>query len=213
VAEVPQGEQNGFFQADERTGFRSTEMTMQDYLQSLSASPGKPRYYLTSGNIKLQFPSLLGDIEALGYVPEEYRSSPRLWLGGAGSVSPLHYDASHKIHALVSGHKHFVLFDRKQFSLLYPNSFLSSAPNMSRVRFDNPDFRSFPRFRKARAQEAVLRGGDMLFLPAGWWHQVSSLETSIAVEFPWPGPKWGRPFMRLAAGRMHHRLRRRLSLS
>ena len=32
----------------------------------------------------------------------------------------------------------------------------------------------FPCFAHARGVEIVVEGGDMLFLPAGWWHQVAS---------------------------------------
>jgi hypothetical protein len=210
VLKVPEGEDGGFFQVDDRKRFPTTDMTMKEYLESL-AQPGKPRYYLSSASLRVHFPSLLEDFEGPVYVPETYRAFPRLWVGKAGTVSPLHYDASDKIHALVSGRKHFLLFDRNQYSLLYPNSFFSNAPHISRVRFDRPDLRRFPRFRQVKARQTELRAGEMLFLPAGWWHQVTSLETSIALEFPWPGPRWGRPFVRLAVWRMHQRWRRRLA--
>ena len=31
--------------------------------------------------------------------------------------------------------------------------------------------------------DVVLEAGEVLFLPAGWWHQVRSLDMSITVTF------------------------------
>lgn len=35
------------------------------------------------------------------------------------------------------------------------------------------------------AMEATLHAGDVLLIPEGWWHQVSSSAVSIAVNMWW----------------------------
>ena len=56
---------------------------------------------------------------------------------------------------------------------------------LSYVDCDNPDYERFPKFRQAVALEGILEPGEMLFLPAGWWHQVRSMDLAISVNFWW----------------------------
>jgi len=48
----------------------------------------------------------------------------------------------------------------------------------------HPDFDEFPLFALAddRRGEFTVDEGDMLFLPRGWFHQVTSVGDSIAVN-------------------------------
>jgi ribosomal protein L16 Arg81 hydroxylase len=41
----------------------------------------------------------------------------------------------------------------------------------------------YPLFARACLMDVVLEPGDALFLPAGWWHWVRSLSTSISATF------------------------------
>ena len=50
---------------------------------------------------------------------------------------------------------------------------------------DQDDASAFPLFRQeavAHAMSAVLEPGDLLFIPAGWWHAMRSEETSFSVS-------------------------------
>jgi hypothetical protein len=58
--------------------------------------------------------------------------------------------------------------------------------NHSGVDFVAPDLARHPAYADARPQVVTLRAGDALFLPEGWWHQVDSDGTTIAVNF-WCG--------------------------
>jgi len=47
---------------------------------------------------------------------------------------------------------------------------------------------AFPRLAHARGREVVLQPGDVLFLPAYWWHEVTTLpvppgELAVSVSF------------------------------
>ena len=41
----------------------------------------------------------------------------------------------------------------------------------------------FPEFSRKWEQNCELRDGDLLFIPYGWWHQVTSPEVVISVNF------------------------------
>ena len=45
---------------------------------------------------------------------------------------------------------------------------------MSPVDIEYPDLARFPRFSEARRVECELGAGDVLFMPAFWWHEVRS---------------------------------------
>jgi len=52
----------------------------------------------------------------------------------------------------------------------------------SQVDCDRPDLGKHPNFAHAKCQWTVLRKGEMLFIPAFFWHQVSALETGISLN-------------------------------
>ena len=57
---------------------------------------------------------------------------------------------------------------------LYPNPLGSHGKTIqSRVNCDSPDLETFPNFSNARCQYCVLEPGEMLFIPAFVWHQVT----------------------------------------
>ena len=57
---------------------------------------------------------------------------------------------------------------------LYPNPLGSHGKTIqSRVNCDSPDLEKFPKFSKAVCHHCVLKPGEMLFIPAFFWHQVN----------------------------------------
>ena len=76
-----------------------------------------------------------------------------------------------------------VVWCRKQVRLfgidlnnLYPNPLGSHGKTVqSRVNCDAPDLELFPNFVGAKCQYCVLEPGEMLFIPAFFWHQVHHL--------------------------------------
>ena len=77
-----------------------------------------------------------------------------------------------------------IVFYRKQVRLfgidlpnLYPNPLGSHGKTVqSRVNCDAPDLELFPNFVGAQCQYCVLEPGEMLFIPAFFWHQVYHLD-------------------------------------
>jgi lysine-specific demethylase 8/hypoxia-inducible factor 1-alpha inhibitor (HIF hydroxylase) len=102
-----------------------------------------------------------------------------LWWGPGGHTEPLHYDSGDGTLVQLHGVKKAVLFPPAQTKNLYPFPVRRKgiAPWISRVYIDKPDFDAFPRMREALEHkiEVLLAPGEVLFIPANWWHEVSAL--------------------------------------
>ncbi len=111
-----------------------------------------------------------------------------LWVGSGGHTSCLHYDPMDGILMQLHGDKKLLLFPPAQMYNLYPIPLykalrygLTLRPVYSQVCPDRPDLEAFPKFAQAQphAAEVILNSGEILFLPAGWWHEVTSLGDGI----------------------------------
>jgi ribosomal protein L16 Arg81 hydroxylase len=53
----------------------------------------------------------------------------------------------------------------------------------SPIDVERPDLVRHPTFAQVKMLEVVLEPGETVFLPLGWWHQVSSLDVSLSFSF------------------------------
>lgn len=92
----------------------------------------------------------------------------RVWLGPAGTVTPLHRDPYHNVLCQVWGVKLVRMYRAADAPLLYPfpSGFLR---NTSQVDVDDVDKDKFPLFSAVPHWELSLGPGDMLFMPAKTW--------------------------------------------
>ena len=147
--------------------------------------PGHEHYYLMQRSIPDEFPELLQDIRTPAWLDYQ-QPAVNLWFGSAQNVTPLHYDHTNNFFAQVYGRKRLTLFDPMQTDLLYPYPLEASASHISFIDPEQPDFENYPKFRQACALTGVIEPGELLYLPAYWWHHVRSLQISISVNFWWP---------------------------
>lgn len=187
---------------------KGAQLTMRDYLQHLSeSSPAK--FYVAALPLRQHLPSLINDVGPLTYLDPLAPLAPRLWFGG-GVEGPLHYDQSNNLHAIISGTKRFIFANPDQLSNLYPMSVFSGMPHMSRASLRDPNYERFPRLRHARSIEVTVNRGDILFIPRGWWHQVSTPVPTLSVDFPAVGgPTLDWALLRLLPSMLTSRLRQR----
>lgn len=117
-------------------------------------------------------------------------TSFNLWIGSSGHTSCLHYDPMDGTLVQLHGQKHVLLFPPDQTYNLYPVPLLKQLRHgltlraaYSQVYPRSTDVAAFPKFQKALpfAQSAVLNPGDILFIPAGWWHELTTLTPSPMV--------------------------------
>ena len=143
---------------------------MKDDIQPL------PEYFL---------PNWLPDHYMVKYVGEVLNrgSKLELYIGGKGGAFPvLHYDGAgtHAFLMQVYGRKQFIIYPPNQEQYLYPSP---EKENLSLINsLDNPDLEKFPLFAKAEATVFVLEPGELLFIPAHWWHTTKMLSPSISIS-------------------------------
>lgn len=152
------------------------DMSLRDYLDLEPGrihGPDEPPPYV--GNMELR------ELNRLCHWPAYFRKMgpPRFWLGPIGTMTPLHCDFDDNIFAQIWGTKRIFLVPPHHDEFLYvreANPVLFGSP------FDpeEPDFEAYPLARQARAVEVIVEPGDMLYVPAGWYHQVRALTFSLS---------------------------------
>ncbi len=155
------------------------DMTMLEYL-NLVADEGQhlPPYL---GNLELR------ELNGLCHWPAylDKMGPPRFWIGPAGTVTPLHCDYDDNIFAQIWGTKRIFLAPPHHDEFLYTseaNAILFGSP----VDPEAPDFEKFPLARQATLIECIVEPGEMLYVPAGWYHQVRALTFSMSAN------RWAR---------------------
>jgi lysine-specific demethylase 8/hypoxia-inducible factor 1-alpha inhibitor (HIF hydroxylase) len=109
----------------------------------------------------------------------------RMYMGHGGHTASLHYDIVDGTLCQLYGRKKVVLFPPSVTDSLYPFSIwkhlrhgLKLRACYSRVDIENADFQIFPKFETAQKQQQtiILEAGEVLFIPVGWWHEITTLE-------------------------------------
>ena len=80
----------------------------------------------------------------------------------------------------VCGHKRITLFHPSDALYLYLCGDKSAVLNI-----DDPDLTAYPLFNQAVKHVCYLDPGDVLFIPALWFHNVVSLDFSVGVNVFW----------------------------
>ncbi|WP_050462317.1 cupin-like domain-containing protein [Herbaspirillum autotrophicum] len=155
------------------------DMSLLAYLDLVANDTQDLPPYL--GNLELR------ELNALCHWPAWFKKMgpPRFWLGPSGTVTPLHCDYDDNIFAQVWGRKRIFLSPPHHDEFLYPreaNAILFGSP------FDPeaPDFDNFPLARQATMIECIMQPGELLYVPAGWYHQVRALTFSLSAN------RWAR---------------------
>ncbi|KAL4695498.1 hypothetical protein H8959_000593 [Pygathrix nigripes] len=145
------------------------------YLRSLGEDPRKD-----VADIRKQFPLLKGDIKFPEFFREEQFFSSVFRISSPGLQLWTHYDVMDNLLIQVTGKKRVVLFSPQDAQYLYLKGTKSEVLNI-----DNPDLAKYPLFSKARRYECSLEAGDVLFIPALWFHNVISEEFGVGVNIFW----------------------------
>lgn len=132
----------------------------------LDPSTGNDTYVTASDAAVTHLAELLDDLAPLPGIASTAKGVG-FWIGGAGAHTPLHRDLSTTLLA--------PLFGRKRVALVPPEA----LPPVREHRFwaerydlDAPD---------SLARLVTIGPGDALSIPAGWWHQVDTLEPCFLV--------------------------------
>jgi ribosomal protein L16 Arg81 hydroxylase len=145
--------------------------------------PAEDKYIYYTGSLYTLYKKIWPDVKPVDqfWIRKEGKQV-NVWMGEAGVTSQAHYDASYNFFAQLVGRKRFLLFDPKEYKNLYMYPMLHPYARQSQVNLETPDLVTFPNVPKARAIEAILEPGDVLYLPPYWLHHVTALDLSISVN-------------------------------
>jgi hypothetical protein len=157
------------------------DMTMRDYLDLVETGPQN-----LASDLPPNLPPYLGNLElrqlnSMCHWPAYLgkMGPPRFWIGPAGTVTPLHCDYDDNIFAQIWGSKRIFLAPPHHDAFLYPSE-ANAILFGSRFNPEAPDFDQFPLARQASMIECIVDPGELLYVPAGWYHQVRSLTFSLS---------------------------------
>jgi len=140
-------------------------------------------YYLTANNEMLRSADFAPLLDDIGTLPDYCNTDdlPRsswFWFGPAGTSTPLHHDTLMLLHTQVVGRKRWRFVSPLEVPRLYNYNNVFSP-----IDLDAPDLARYPAFRDVKVLEVLVEPGETVFLPLGWWHQVTALDISMSFSF------------------------------
>ena len=159
------------------------ETNFAAFLDRIATSGVNNDEYLTANNELLRRAEFVGLLDEVGPLPDycdqsALKRSASLWIGPAGTRTPLHHDTLMLLHTQIVGRKRWRFVSPLSARWLY-NAFDVYSP----VDFEALDLQRFPDAAKVKVLDVVVEPGETIFLPLAWWHQVSSLDRCISLSF------------------------------
>ena len=153
------------------------------------------KYYLMQRSVYDEFPELVPDIATPKYADNKHQHTVNLWFGEKGVNTKGHYDYSNNFLMQIFGRKRVRLFaptDTPNMHHYSMNDMVTMEgvhhPAIQATRIadmDLMDVNEFPNIKLATPFEGVLYPGDLLYIPAGWWHEIKSLDVAMSINFWW----------------------------
>jgi len=126
----------------------------------------------------------IGTVEHL-LDPQSPDAKGMIWIGAAGTFTPLHHDLTNNLLVQITGTKHVLLVPPEETSRLRNDSHVFSQFE----DLENTDIAQFPDLDDIAIYRVALAPGQALFIPLGWWHQVVAADFSVSLTFTnfrWP---------------------------
>lgn len=174
----PDTEVNATYMSSEGWGdvsrVRFEPMTMADFVAQLRE--GRPG--LMTKQSLWRTPGLYDEVDTSRAAAPPY-FAVNLWMGNR-TRTQMHFDRSENLFVQVYGTKRFILEPPTSPAHQYMHEGKSS--HFSRVDPLVPDPVQFPDYHPGHQLIALVGAGDALYLPPGWFHHVTALDTSISVN-------------------------------
>lgn len=159
---------------------RAREVAFREFVQMLREEGGPDRQpiYLQEWLFMKDCPHLAADMPELPIAQYDFRrnlygekisTNHQLWIGQKGATTRIHQDSYYMdvMHAQIVGEKHWCVMS--------PPAFLGRDES-GEMNFDalarNPD---------VQILQCVLKPGEVVYLPALWWHRIEILSDSIGL--------------------------------
>lgn len=150
-----------------------------------SAEAGTEFGYVPQVSLLRDFPELLRDIRL---PPWLNRLSTvleiNLWIGDRGILSPLHFDLKDNLLTQLRGEKALKLLP-PEASVVPRRSLNDSYWRVAAITAAQAKITRAWSDSTERLYTADLLPGDMIYIPAFWWHEVQTISPSLSVNFWW----------------------------
>jgi hypothetical protein len=168
---------------DMHAAVRTREVKMRELVDRIEATEASNDFYMVAQNRNLEDPALEGVFDDMRFDrgildPTRRAGCTALWLGPAGTVTPLHHDTANILFCQIRGEKRVKLISPLEICLIEGATAMYAA-----VDPEVPDLSRHPWLADVLVREVVLGPGDALFIPVGWWHHVRALSASISLAF------------------------------
>lgn len=152
------------------------------------------KHYLMQRALNEEFPELVPDINTPKYL-ENHCAHINLWLGEKNINTKPHYDYYDNFLTQIFGRKRVKLFAPTDTQYMHGYS-TNDTMTVEGVKYpsvhsshiadtDLVDIKEFPNIKFTTPFEGILNPGDLLYIPAGWWHEVKSLDVTMSINFWW----------------------------
>lgn len=160
------------------------EIRVQEYVDKIQT--GADVGYASQLPLLEYFPELLRVLQPPRYFSTSLLTQANIWIGPAGTNSNLHCDPDHNLFFQVEGRKRVRLISPKDSKPLKPvrNTFHDMYSPVDLT--DSAQLEELARVVKV--YETVVEPGDVLYIPAFWWHNIDSLAPSVSLNFWWITP-------------------------
>lgn len=104
-----------------------------------------------------------------------------MFFGGKNTKVRIHYDIdmSNVLHTHFEGRKRVVLISPEYNDLLYR----LPLNTYSLIDPDKPDYKKYPGLQFVKGYDFILEAGDSVFIPSGYWHYMTYLESGFSVSY------------------------------
>ncbi|MBC7696023.1 MAG: cupin-like domain-containing protein [Burkholderiales bacterium] len=118
-----------------------------------------------------------------------------MFFGSKDTTVRIHYDIdmSNVLLTQFGGKKRVVLIAPEYTSLLY----CLPLNTYSLIDPDKPDYKKYPALKHIKGYDFILDPGDSLFMPSGYWHYMTYLESGFSVSYRRIGPTLKSPLQGL----------------
>lgn len=148
----------------------------------------EPPPYLHDLPLLSMIPRLVDDLRGFPdeLLPKFFRNQwwkfAQFFVGPSRAVTPLHFDSllTHNLFFQISGTKRFIMVHPDDRRLCYTEKW-----RWSPVDPEDADRVRYPLFAGARMLTCVVEPGDLLYMPPGTLHKVTSLSSSISFNIDW----------------------------
>lgn len=157
----------------------ATKMRLYDYIEILKTKPTDLRIFFY--DVMKKMPVLANDFKYPDMGLRFFKRLPVLFFGSKGSQVLAHYDMdlADLVHFHFHGTKRILLFSPEQTKYLYKIPF--AVHNLEEIDMANPDFDKFPALKHVTGVEVIMKHGDALYMPSGYWHFVEYLDGGFSM--------------------------------